>query len=186
MEKQSRILLLTGKPGVGKTTLICKIAERAQHYRIKGFYTREIREHGRRQGFRLLTFDHEQAVIAHVNFDQRYRVGKYGVDVARIDHYADIALNVVDDIDLYLIDEIGKMECLSERFVDSIQRLLHTGKPLIATVALKGGGLIDTIKHWPQSEVWEVTLANRNQLPDKAMQWLQPVMIEAHNIEPSS
>lgn len=186
MEKQSRILLLTGKPGIGKTTLICKIAERAQHYRIKGFYTREIREHGRRQGFRLLTFDHEQAVIAHVNFDQRYRVGKYGVDVACIDHFADSALGIVDDVDLYLIDEIGKMECLSKRFVNRIQQLLHTGKPLIATVALKGGGLIDTVKHWPQSELWEVTFANRDLLPDKAMQWLQHMTISTHSIEPSS
>jgi nucleoside-triphosphatase len=45
-------LLLIGRPGVGKTTAI-KAVVQALGERADGFYTAEIRECGKRQGFRL-------------------------------------------------------------------------------------------------------------------------------------
>ena len=51
----SRILLVTGVPGIGKTTLVRRLAMQLQQYRIGGFYTEEIRTGGQRQGFRLVT-----------------------------------------------------------------------------------------------------------------------------------
>jgi nucleoside-triphosphatase len=137
---KKRILLLTGKPGIGKTTLICEVATQLRHLRIGGFYTEEIREFGRRQGFRLVTFNNEQAIIAHVKFNHRYRVGKYGVDVTVIDDFADSAIALAEDYDLYIIDEIGKMECMSRSFVDRVQQLLESNKPIVATVAKQGSG----------------------------------------------
>ena len=43
---------MTGKPGVGKTTVIKKIIEKYKK-NIGGFYTEEIREKGHRVGFRI-------------------------------------------------------------------------------------------------------------------------------------
>ena len=60
----TRILLVSVKPGIGKTTLICKVAYQLRQRRISGFYTVEIRDAGQRQGFRLVTFNNEQAIIA--------------------------------------------------------------------------------------------------------------------------
>ena len=51
------VLLLTGRPGVGKTTVIRKVVEAVHQERLGGFYTEEVREHGRRRGFRAVTFD---------------------------------------------------------------------------------------------------------------------------------
>lgn len=170
--KQPHILLLTGPPGIGKTTLVCKLASRLSQYRIGGFYTEEIREGGQRKGFRLVTFQGEERVIAHVNFDHHYRVSKYGVDVEKIDHFADTTLSLADDVDLYLVDEIGKMECFSQAFVKRVESLLNSSKPVIATVAKKGSGLIEKAKHWPGSELWELTHANRDTRVTEVSKWL--------------
>jgi nucleoside-triphosphatase THEP1 len=43
-------VLLTGEPGVGKTTLIVRILGVIQNLRAAGFYTREIRQGSIRKG----------------------------------------------------------------------------------------------------------------------------------------
>src|SRR6266480_93311 len=52
----TRKVLLTGRPGCGKTTLIKRVVnELAQP--AGGFYTEEIRERGERVGFKIITLD---------------------------------------------------------------------------------------------------------------------------------
>ena len=172
LAKPTHILLLTGTPGIGKSTLIGKLASQLSYYRIGGFYTEEIREAGQRKGFRLVTFNGEEGIMAHVNFDHHYRVSKYGVDVAMIDHFADTTLMLMDDIDVYLIDEIGKMECFSQGFVTRVETLLNSSKPVIATIAKKGSGLIEKAKQWSGSELWELTFVNRDARVAEVSKWL--------------
>ena len=169
----SHFLLLTGVSGVGKTTVIRKVAMalRQQHH-IGDLYTEEMREAGTRKGFRLTAFNQHQGVIAHEGFDSRKRVGKYGVDVATIGYLAAGALISDVPIEIYLIDEIGKMECLSDIFVERTLALLTSEGPLIATVAKQGGGLIEMVKQWPGSELWEITRANRDSLVEEILQWI--------------
>jgi nucleoside-triphosphatase len=110
------VLLLTGAPGIGKTTVIGRVAERLKGRKLGGFYTEEIREGGERRGFCLVGFDGTERVIADIGFPKTHRVRKYGVDVGGIDEATEL---LADDpaVQVYLVDEIGKMECLSERFV---------------------------------------------------------------------
>lgn len=161
-EKAASHLLLTGAPGCGKTTVIRRLAERLPAAR--GFYTAEIREGGARRGFRLVELAGGERLMAHVDLPRRHRVGRYGVDVAAVDAAAD-ALAGSAEAAVYLIDEIGRMECLSERFVATVRALLDGSTPVVATVALKGGGFIAEAKRCPRCALSEVTPANREALP---------------------
>jgi nucleoside-triphosphatase len=165
-------LLLTGRPGVGKTTAVRTAARRLEDVRLTGFYTEEIRAGGARRGFRLVTFKGEHAIIAHVDLPSP-RVSKYGVDVATIDRFAEALESVDDRAAVYLIDEIGKMECLSSTFVEAVRRLIETGRPVVATVAQRGGGFIEEVKRRPDVEVWTVTQATRDGLSDRIVAWIR-------------
>ena len=164
-------LLLTGAPGVGKTTVIRRVAAQLEMRQLRGFYTEEIREGGERRGFRLLGFQGQERVIAHTGFPKRHRVGKYGVDVAAMDEAA--ALLAPDPAaKAYLVDEIGKMECLSERFVSAMRVLLAGRTPVVATVGLRGTGFIAEAKSVPEGLLWQVTRADRDEMPARVASWL--------------
>ena len=53
-------LLLTGSPGIGKTTVIRRILKTIQGVQCSGFYTEERRERGQRRGFKIRTLDGEE------------------------------------------------------------------------------------------------------------------------------
>jgi nucleoside-triphosphatase len=167
-----RLLLLTARPGVGKTTVIRKLASRLAHRRLAGFFTEEIRRSGRRCGFRAVTFDGTSSTIAHLDHPGPQRVSRYGVDVAAVDRLAETTLRDRPEIDLYVIDEIGKMECLSPRFVEAIEELLDASRWIVATIALSGGGFIAEVKKQPRTLLREVTYANRDRLADQVAPWL--------------
>jgi nucleoside-triphosphatase len=169
-------VLLTAAPGTGKSTVIQRLATLLSDVRLAGFYTAEIRERRERRGFRLVGYDGTEALIAHVDLPKAHRVGKYGVDVAAIDRAVDATLEPRGRIELYLVDEIGKMECLSDRFVASMRRILNDRIPAIATVASRGTGFIAGVKRRKDGELWTLTRANRDAMPGQLLAWLRPLL----------
>lgn len=167
----ARLLLLTGKPGVGKTTVVRKVAASLAGRRIGGFFTREIRAGRERRGFQLVTFDGREWLIAHADIRGPHRLGKYGVDVAAVEAAATSAL-ATGRGELYLVDEIGRMECLSPTFVAAVWKLLDSPATVVATVALRGDGVIAEIKQRPDTEIWTVTRENRDDMPARVLAWL--------------
>jgi nucleoside-triphosphatase len=164
MMVNAKNILITGYPGVGKTTLIIRLAREMMHYRPVGFYTTEIRKRGIRQGFKLVSLDGRSDLLAHVDIKSPLHVGKYGVDVAGFEKF-------LTGIDFYgagtpyvIIDEVGKMECLSSRFSKLILNLLDSDKTLIATIAYKGPAFIADIKGRRDVSLMEMQSENRNDL----------------------
>lgn len=158
-------ILITGLPGVGKTTLIRELARHLADHHPAGFYTEEIRNaQGTREGFRLITFCGRQLVLSHIHQPGPYRVSRYGVDVTGFERLlADLDLRHARS-QLIVIDEIGKMECFSRRFTEDMTVLLDSPKVLIATIALKGEGFIGQVKDRANCRLFTVTRENRDRL----------------------
>jgi len=169
---RSHVLLLTGPPGIGKTTAIRRVSEGLADRKLGGFTTEEIREKGQRVGFGLESFGGARAVLAHVEIPSPHRVSRYGVDLGALDRFVELTLDPTAGPDVFLVDEIGKMECLSPRFVAAIERLLDGGIPMVATVAERGAGLIERAKRRPGAVLWTISRANRDEIPGRVRLWL--------------
>jgi nucleoside-triphosphatase len=158
-------ILLTGVPGVGKTTAIRKIAESLSPY-VSGFYTEEKRESGRRSGFDFVTLDGRRAPLSHVNIGGRQRVGRYGVDVQSIDSVAvPIIERAIESEQIIIIDEIGKMELFSQKFRTIIKKAFDSPRPIIAVIMLKSNPFADALKERGDTELFEITPLNRDSIP---------------------
>ncbi|MBU2536447.1 MAG: NTPase [Chloroflexi bacterium] len=151
------VYLLTGRPGTGKTSLVRQAVAELKG-KAGGFYTEEIRVQGTRLGFKLITLDGQEAVLAHVDFHSRYRVGKYDVD---IDSLNKVGVPVLEEAigqrDVIVIDEIGKMELFSNRFREVVLEAIQSGKRVLGTIMLKPDPWADDIKRQPQVKLVEVT-----------------------------
>jgi len=157
-------LLLTGPPQCGKTTVVQQLVG-LWPGKAAGFYTREVRQSGVRLGFEIVTLAGEAARLSHVDFPGPHRVGKYGVNLENFHRVALPALEVIPGVDLIVVDEVGKMECLSARFMAAMENLWAAPVPLLVTVAAQGGGYIVAIKAKPGKTLITVTPGNRDDLP---------------------
>jgi nucleoside-triphosphatase len=160
-------ILITGLPGSGKTTLFRRLADKLQNLNPVGFYTAEIRKGATRQGFRLKGLDGRSGMLAHVEFRTGFRVGKYGVDVNGFEDFLSGIPMLDPQTGPVMIDEIGKMECLSDRFTEIIKDVLGSEKQLIATIAQKGGGLIAELKKRSDAQLFSLARGNQDILLDQ-------------------
>jgi nucleoside-triphosphatase len=176
-----RTLLLSGLPGVGKTTIIKKVVQ-ALGDRAGGFYTEEILGPGGRKGFRLVTLDGQTATVAHVNLrvHGRPQISRYGVDVNAIEHVGVAALRRVMSRGknaparpVCIIDEIGKMELFCGPFKDVVLSAVGGPGRVLATVMAKPNPWVDGLKVLPGVETWKVTKKNRDKLVEKIIEWLE-------------
>jgi nucleoside-triphosphatase len=173
MSSESAKILLTGLPRCGKTTAIMKIISNLNRERVAGFYTQEIREENVRKGFSWTTLDGNTGILAHVNIKGPHKVGKYGVDVAAFERSVVALLDIErGDAELFVIDEIGKMECFSQKFVTAVRQLFSSDKSVLATVARKGGGLISEVKNYPGIRLFNLTRPGRDGTVAQILQML--------------
>jgi nucleoside-triphosphatase len=156
-------IFLTGAPSSGKTTVIKKIIF-LLNLPCKGFYTEEERVDGKRVGFIMHTLDGEQAYLAHQDILSDYHIRRFGVD---IDNIETIAVPSIKPVQGYVIilDEIGKMECFSDKFIEAAQQVLDSSSLVIGTITLGGTDFIQEVKNREDVEIIEITLENRDELP---------------------
>jgi nucleoside-triphosphatase len=170
-------LFLTGRPGVGKTTVIRAVVAQLASC-AGGFYTEEIRERRQRTGFRLIALYPgivRVGTLASVNISSPCRVGNYGVDLVDLDRVGVAALvAAVEDprVDVVVIDEIGKMELYSSAFRRAVLRALASPKPVLATVMARPERWVDAIKARQDVSLVEVTVSNRQAMPERVLRWL--------------
>jgi nucleoside-triphosphatase len=138
-------ILITGPPRCGKSTLIERVVRQLDRP-ATGFFTRELRTGERRVGFAIETLDGRRGILAHQDFRSRCQVGKYGVNLADIEGIAVPSLIPSGPEELIVVDEIGKMECFSRLFRDTLMRMLNSSHRVLGSIALKGERFIQGIK----------------------------------------
>ncbi|MFE9927059.1 nucleoside-triphosphatase [Streptomyces sp. NPDC005774] len=164
-------ILLEGRPGAGKTTVVRRLAALLRTRRAVGFTTEEIRHGGTRSGFALETLEGGlRAVLAHVDFPGPPRVGRYGVDLGVMERLALPPLRsaAADPApgDLVLIDELGRMEVACTAFQDTVRCLFESDIDIVATVHAHGDPFTDALKQRPDITLVQVTRINRDALPE--------------------
>ena len=158
-------ILLTGKPGTGKTTVIKKVMAELD-VKIGGFYTEEIREKGKRVGFKVRSSDGEEGLLAHKDTKSPYRVGKYGVLINSFEIIGVKAIeNAVKNAELIIIDELGRMELFSKKFQAAVLEALDSSKPILGVIQQKRNPFLDKIRSRKDIKILTVTEKNRNELP---------------------
>ena len=160
-------ILLTGRPGSGKTTLIQRVVNDLA-LPAGGFYTKEIRERGVRVGFKLVTLDGKESVFAGVNFKTTERIGKYGLDLSELETFGVAAIReAVHARQLVVIDEIGPMEIRSPIFCDAVNEAFDSDAPILGTIVGRSLPFADAIKARSDVHILEVRLSNRQELLSK-------------------
>ena len=133
--------------------------------------TAEIRPDGKRMGFMARSFSGASCVLAHRDIRSRQRVGAYGVDVEAFDRLIVEPLEAAEPPAMYVIDEIGKMEIKSGRFVWLIERLASGAIPLLATVPLSPILLVAQVQKRSDVRLVRMTAASRVDASRMVAQW---------------
>jgi nucleoside-triphosphatase len=170
-ELQKRVLLLTGNPGVGKTTVLTQAvnALKERGIFVGGMITREAREGGTRVGFEMLDLSSgRRGWLAHVRQKTGPQVGKYRVNLEDLnDLGAQAITDAVANCDVVAVDEVGPMELFSAKFKRAVQKALESHKLVIAVVHWRANDtLVVQAKKREDSEVFTVTHENRDKLPE--------------------
>ncbi|MGC9317769.1 MAG: NTPase [Armatimonadota bacterium] len=170
-----RNVLLTGRPGVGKSTVIQRALELAD-VDAGGFFTQQLQEDGRRVGFGITTLDGNRGVLAHLDIEGEPRVSKYGVNVEDIRDVAVAALReALEDAQLIVCDEIASMEMKCPEFEPAVREALESPKPVLGTIQQRSDPFLDEVRARADVTVVTVTRDNRDALPERMAAWIAEV-----------
>ncbi|KAJ0097643.1 hypothetical protein Patl1_29272 [Pistacia atlantica] len=153
--------------------------------KVQGFYTREIRQGGERVGFEVVTLDGRTGPLAStiVSSSESHRwptVGKYRVDVASFESLALPELQVREDTDLFVIDEVGKMELFSSSFFPAVLKVLESNIPLLASIPIPKSGrdipAVARLKNHPGATIFTLSQSNREAIRENVSSQLEDVL----------
>ncbi|MDI9644776.1 MAG: NTPase [Candidatus Verstraetearchaeota archaeon] len=167
-----RVFLLTGPPGVGKTTVLLRAVGliRQQKLSVGGMVTKEVRSRvtGARVGFELEDLaTGRRGWLARAQAGPGPKIGRYLVDIRALEGVgASAVLDAAARSEVIAVDEIGPMELLSGAFRSAVVAAVESGKPLIATVHFRSTDpLVVSLKERCDAELFAVSVDNRGSMP---------------------
>ena len=176
---------ITGLPNVGKTATLAAICRKLERddFIIGGMITRAYRpgDGSERIGFYVENWETgEKEVFSSKEFGnkpgcERNKTetddGMYYVDTDALDRIGVAAIRDAmadEDVDIIIIDEVGKMEMHSAEFNKAVKEALDCPKPIIMTLHKKSRNpLLQDLRRRDDVRILEVTAVNKNLLPYK-------------------
>ncbi|MFN3870436.1 MAG: NTPase [Aquificaceae bacterium] len=162
-------VIITGEPGIGKTTLVKKFIKSVGKEKVIGFWTEEVRdpESRKRTGFKITTTEGKSLIFASKTFTSKRLVGSYGVNIQRFESLAlPILQKALGEKKIVVIDEVGKMELFSKPFRQLVKSLIyHPSKDLLVTIPIRDvDPLVAEIRRLKGAVLLEITKENRDNL----------------------
>lgn len=176
-------IFLTGKPGIGKTTIIIKLLNLLRN-NVIGFWTEELRDErtGKRLGFKVITTDGKNSILANKNFDSPFKVGSYGVNIKG---FEEIIIPLLESSTeqkdkIIIIDEIGKMELFSEKFILLVKKFIFSNDyNIIATIPIKDvHPIVASLRNLKHGDLIEITEKNRDKIPDYLFNLIKNIILK--------
>jgi len=162
---------------VGKTTLIRKVLEELRIHPV-GFYTEEIREEGKRVGFRIESLTpglpKMEGILARIDWPGSYQRGPFTINISDME---EIGARALEDAltcgGLILIDEIGSMELVSSRFQEAVMACLDSPRPVFGVIKAESNPFIDRIASRSDVEIIELTRERYNEVKSIVVELLK-------------
>jgi nucleoside-triphosphatase THEP1 len=153
-------VLIAGAPGIGKTSLISRLYRDLTPLFIRGFYKEVIQEYRILKGYRLATFDFQELILAHIHIIGPDRIDEFGLNLDGFNQLITNQLAPDPKVELFLIDEIGLMECRSTQFRHMIIKIMNSKIPLIAT--LSSHEVLKTLKIKDRKDIAILNMTYKN------------------------
>jgi len=167
-------ILITGRPGAGKTTVIRRVLEGLDG-RPGGFTTQEIRRGGRRVGFSIRAVDTgQEGILAHIDLAAPHRVGPYGVNTGDMERIGVPALiRAMEGADVIVMDEIGRMENYCSSFRSAVLRALDAPRDVLGTLQMRCTPFLESIRRRDDVTIRTLTRENRDHMPALLLELFQ-------------
>ncbi len=166
-------IAVTGTPGVGKSTLVARVADRVP-LSCGGMVTAAIQKCGRRVGFAVQNLaTGEEGVLAHLHGADGPRFGRYRLNLRDLEAVGVGAIaRAIEEAALVVVDEVGPMELCSSLFIQTVKQALDEAQNLLVTVHRRSNHPLAYMIRHRADHLVRLTRESRDAAVSEIIQWL--------------